>query len=254
MVLFDTHCHLNDPKAFPNPDQTIREAKSVGVELLTIIGVEPESSRRAMEIAERNEGVTFVAGRHPNYAADYDPSELKIFEELLQHPKCVALGEIGLDYHWDYALPEQQLRCTLDQLALARQLDKPVVIHCREAYPDLLNVLEREPAHRYLFHCFGGDADDAKRIADMGGYFGVDGPLTYKKSDALRELVKHLPEGRILLETDSPYLTPEPYRGKPNSPALLPLVNSKLAECLGLTAEACAVATTAAGRRFYGIG
>lgn len=251
MTLFDTHCHLNDAKAFPNPGQAIREAKEAGVELMTVIGIDPDSSRVAMEIAEAHDGVTFVAGRHPNYATDYDPAELKVFEELLKHPKCVALGEIGLDYHWDYALPEQQLRCTLDQLALARDLDKPVVIHCREAYPDLLNVLERELAHEYLFHCFGGDADDAKRCLDLGGYFGVDGPITYKKSDALRSLVKEIPLDRIVLETDSPYLSPEPYRGKQNSPKLLPIVNAKLAECLGLSADACAVATTAAGRRFY---
>lgn len=254
MVLFDTHCHLNDPKAFPNPEQAIREAKEVGVELLTIIGVEPESNLRAKEIAERHDGVTFVAGRHPNYAADYDPKELDALSELLDHPKCVALGEIGLDYHWDYALPEQQLRCTLDQLELARAKNKPVVIHCREAYPDLLSILERVPAHDYLFHCFAGDADDARRAIDLGAYFGVDGPITYKKSEGLRELVKHLPQDRIMLETDSPYLTPEPYRGKPNSPKLIPLVNAKLAECLGLSAVACAAATTAAGRRFYRIG
>ncbi|MBX3119846.1 MAG: TatD family hydrolase [Fimbriimonadaceae bacterium] len=253
MVLFDTHCHLNDPKAFPNPSQAIREAKEVGVEFMTVIGIDPDSSRLAMEIADAHDGVTFVAGRHPNYAADYDPAELKLVEEFLDHPKCVALGEIGLDYHWDFALPEQQLRCTLDQLALARDKKKPVVIHCREAYPDLLSILEREPAHSYLFHCFGGDADDAKRVMELDGYFGVDGPITYKNSQGLRELVKHIPLDRIVLETDSPYLTPEPYRGKPNSPKLLPIVNAKLAECLGLTADACAIATIATGRRFYGI-
>lgn len=227
----DTHCHLNDPESFPDPDAAIAEAKAAGVERLILIGVQLESSRRAVEIAERHEGVYAVVGIHPNYSADYEPANLDTLREMAKSPKVVAIGEIGLDYHWDYCPVEIQLESTLGQLGLAEELGLPVVYHCREAYSDLLSLLEaREQKTPYLFHCFAGTQEDAQRALSMDSFFGVDGPITYKKADELRQTIRSIPLDRLLIETDSPYLSPHPLRGKPNSPANLGLINRALAE------------------------
>lgn len=251
--MIDTHCHLNDPEAFPDPVEAIRLAKQAGVNQLIIIGVDVESSRRALEIADQNEGVFASIGRHPNYAQHFQVSDLNEFESMLQHPKAVAVGEIGLDYHWDFATKEQQFACLMPQLDLARSMQKPIIFHCRKANDDLLKVLESRPPHPYDFHCFSGTASDAQRILQLDGYFGVDGPITYKKSGEYRELIANLPKDRILIETDSPYMSPEPYRGKPNSPANLPLICQCLASVWGLSAEETAHITSENARRLFGI-
>lgn len=241
-MLIDTHCHLNDAEAFPDPRAAIEEAQAAGVERLIVVGIDLESSLRAVELAEAFDGVYATVGWHPNYAHEFDGRALLDIEALLSHPRVVALGEIGLDYHWDFATPEQQERCLLAQLELVTDL--PVVLHCRKAYPALLDVLERQQPRRWVFHCFSGDGVDASRSKRLGGWFGVDGPITYKKSEVLRALVRNLPTDHLLIETDSPYMTPHPHRSERNRPALLPLINRGLAEALEVTAEECAALTT----------
>src|SRR6188474_2021839 len=188
--LFDTHCHLNLAEHFPDPDAEIAKAKEAGVTRLALVGIDLESSRRAVEIAGRHEGVYAIVGWHPNSAASWNRSHLSELTDLLRDPKTVALGEIGLDYHWDFATPEQQKACLDDQLELAAEMGKPVVFHCRKAYDDLLGILEARPKRPYLFHCFSGDEGHARRVEELGGWIGVDGPITYKKSEALRELCR----------------------------------------------------------------
>lgn len=251
--LFDTHCHLNLAEHFPDPDAEIARALDAGVNRLALVGIDLETNERAIEIADRHEGVYAIVGWHPNSAAKWSSAVLKQIEDMLPLAKVVAIGEIGLDYHWDYATPEQQKTCLIDQLELASATEKPVVFHCRKAYDDLLDILEKRPAYRYLFHCFSGDDSHAVRVEKLGGWIGVDGPLTYKKSDELRELCKRWPKDRLVLETDSPYLSPEPYRGKPNHPAYLPYVNQILANCWELTPDDSAKQTTENGKRFFGI-
>lgn len=249
MRWIDTHCHLNDPKAYPNVADDLKSLADQGIGVI-IIGVDPESSERAVELADGAESAWAVVGRHPNYAADYDPAELEQYRTWLGHPKVVALGEIGLDWHWDYATPEQQYRALRDQLALATELEMPVVIHCREAYDDLLIELavhERLP--RCVFHCFAGTADHTRQTLAWDSWFGVDGPVTYPKSDDLRELVRTvIPRDRLLLETDCPYLSPVPYRGKPNHPRNLPLIGEEVARCWQTDTETVAKQTTANAR------
>ncbi len=252
-ALIDTHCHLNDLEAFPDPAATLTAAREAEVERLIVIGVDTESSRRAIELAETFESVFAVVGWHPNYTAKYEPASLNEIEAMLAHPRALAVGEIGLDFHWNYATLDQQRAALLDQLALAAALDKPVVFHCREAYPALLDILEARPTRPYLFHCFAGNADDARRAMALDAYFGVDGPITYKKADELRGVVQMLPKDRLVIETDAPYLTPAPHRGKPNQPAFVALVNSALAAMLGMSEEECAQLTTANARRFFGL-
>lgn len=253
-MLIDTHCHLNDENAFPDPSAAVAEAAGAGVTRVIVVGVNAEDSKRAIELAERFEGVYAIVGWHPNYTSAYTSEGLKEIAEMIEHPKVVALGEIGLDFHWQYATLAEQERALYDQLELAESAQAPVVFHCREAYDRLLTVLEGRTRLPYLFHCFAGNASDAQRAMALDCYFGIDGPLTYKKSSELREISKTLPRDRIVVETDSPYLSPEPFRGKPNKPANVAIVNSALASILGIGADECAAMTTANAERFFRIG
>ncbi|MCC7435726.1 MAG: TatD family hydrolase [Methanoregulaceae archaeon] len=254
MQWIDTHCHLNDPKAFPSVDDDLRELADLGIGTI-IIGVDPESSRLAVELADQHELVWAVVGRHPNYAADFVSAELQSYSEWLSHPKVVALGEIGLDWHWDYATPEQQYAALREQLALATDLDVPIVIHCREAYDDLIeefSLHERVP--RCVFHCFAGSATHARQVLGWDSWFGVDGPVTYPKSLELRELINTvIPRDRLVLETDSPYLSPVPYRGKPNHPRFLPLIGDEVARAWQVDAYEVAQITTKNAIECFGL-
>jgi TatD DNase family protein len=254
MRLIDTHCHLNDLEAFPDAAEAVQEAKDAGVDRLIIVGVDTDSSRIALEIANRFDGVFAVVGWHPTSAAKYNANELKAVEEMAADPKSVAIGEIGYDFHWDFSTPEQQKVCLIEQLDLAKSLDMPIVFHCREAYPELLDLLETRPIQPYLFHCFAGDETDAHRCMKLDAFFGVDGPITYKKNDSLRELVRILPKDRILIETDAPWMTPVPYRGKRNKPAWLPFINETLAGSLGMTPAECAKLTSVNADAFFRLG
>jgi TatD DNase family protein len=247
MRLIDTHCHLNFEEAFPNPAEALSRARQNHVVACLVVGCDLETSRRAVELAEQHEEVFAVVGFHPNYAASFTPDCLQEVRRMAERPKTVAIGEVGLDYHWDYATPEQQKACTLAHLILAADLDMPVVFHCREAWDDLLAWLETDaprPA-RPIFHCFSGNAQHARRALALGGYLGVDGPVTYKKADDQRTILAQAPQDRLLLETDSPYLTPHPFRGKPNEPALLPLIARGLADAIGSSMEKVAERTYA---------
>lgn len=253
MRLIDTHCHLNLADSFPDPEPAIAEAAEHSVDRIINVGVDLPSSRRAIELAERHEGLYAVVGIHPNSAAGYRPEQLLDIEEMLRHPKVAAIGEIGLDYHWDFATPAQQWTALQDQLDLSESEGKPVVFHCREAYPDLLDLLEKRQRHAWLFHCFAGDLSDARRAVELGGWFGVDGPITYPKANDLREVVRSLPPDRIVVETDSPYLSPVPLRGRPNRPGNVRFVNAGLGASLGIGEDECGRLTTANAERFFGL-
>lgn len=239
-------------RAFPDPRAAIEEAVAAGVRRMVTIGIDAETSEAAVRLADAHEEVYAAAGWHPNHASDYSQAGLAQVAALLRHPKCVALGEVGLDFYRDHATPDEQERAFRDQLSLAMEVGKPVVLHCREAYPELLKILEAAPDLPLVFHCFAGTADDARRAVALGGWIGVDGPVSYKRADALREVLATVPLDRLLLETDSPYMSPEPHRGKPNRPAWLPLVNEGLAQAVGLAKEETAQATTRNAQAVFG--
>jgi TatD DNase family protein len=187
------------------------------------------------------------AGWHPTSAAKYRSTGQ--IEVLCEHPKVVAIGEIGLDYHWDYSTPEQQRVSTDAHWELACRLQMPVVFHCREAYEDLIEWLECQTYYppACALHCFAGSASHARRalaIEKTEVFFGIDGPITFKNADGLREIAAGLPIDRLLLETDAPFLTPHPHRGKPNEPAMIPLICEGLATALSISPEEAAAATT----------
>ncbi len=253
-MLVDTHCHLNFPDAFPDVKSTVGRALANGVMKLVVVGCDTATSRIALNLAEQFDSIYACVGWHPNYSQHFLPSDINEIREMAKHPKTVAIGEIGFDYHWDYATKEQQCICTEAHLQLAIETELPVVFHCREAYSDLLDYLESKNKlpSKMVFHCFGGNQNDVIRANRLGCFFGVDGPLTYKNADDLRQLVSTLPHEKVLLETDCPYLTPHPYRGKPNEPAMIPLINAKLAEVWGVSEDQSAATTGSNAATFFG--
>lgn len=250
--MIDTHCHLYDHEAFPDVEAVIASAVEADVERMVVIGIDAETSRAAIDLAERFDAVFATVGWHPNHAATYSQASLAELKALAQHPRVVAIGEIGLDFHWSYATLEQQTACLHDQLDWAAECGLPIVFHCREAYPALLDLLEaRGGVGPCVFHCFGGDAADAERALAVGAHFGVDGPITYKKNDDLRSIFAGLPLDRVLVETDAPYLAPVPHRGKTNTPANIVLIQEKIAEIWQISrAESAKICTTNAERFF----
>jgi TatD DNase family protein len=245
--LTDTHCHLNLSEYFPEPLGAIERARAAGVKRIVNVGIDDATSRAAVKLANANDGVFACVGWHPTSAAKY--TDVDIVAELCSHPMTIAIGEIGLDYHWDYSTPEEQFRSLNAHWSLACELQMPVVFHCREAYDDLLDWLAEQSTYppTCVLHCFAGSADQAAKALSLPThlYFGVDGPITYKNADGLREIVSALPTDRILLETDSPFLTPHPHRGKPNEPAMIPLICQRLAEVFNMAVEECAELTDA---------
>jgi TatD DNase family protein len=253
-MLVDTHCHLNLVEEFPDPAAEVAYARQEGVDRLIVIGIDLPTSRYALDLAEQFPEVFAACGIHPNSTADLSGEWLDELRTMLQHPKCVALGEVGLDYHWDYSPPAKQKLALEAQLELAEELHKPVVLHCRKAYGDLLDLLEsRRLAVPMVFHCFSGTADDARRAQNLDAYFGVDGPLTYKNASELREIFSSLPLDRVLIETDAPYLTPVPHRGKSNRPAYVKWVNEMLASLWQISPRESGQITTGNAVRFFGL-
>ncbi|MBV6458562.1 MAG: D-aminoacyl-tRNA deacylase [Fimbriimonadaceae bacterium] len=252
-MLIDTHCHLNDRNAFPDPAAIVAESREAGVERLIVVGTDVESSRYALELADRFEGVYAVVGLHPNEAAKFEESTVAEIERLYGHQRAIALGEIGLDYHWDYATRDEQFRALDGQLDLAERLDAPTVFHCREAYDDLLDILEERKSPRLLLHCFGGAPEHLEKALALGAMIGVDGPITYPKADSLRETIKLVPRDRLLLETDAPWMSPHPFRGRPNHPCRLHYIRDAVAMLWDTDSTTVAKTTTENANRFFGL-
>jgi TatD DNase family protein len=220
---------------------------------MVLVGIDDESSAEAVRLAESHAGVFACVGWHPTSTAK--PHDTSVVASLCESPRTVAIGEIGLDYHWDYSTPEQQRRSLEQHWSLACDLQMPVVFHCREAYDDLLAWLEGQERFppTCVLHCFAGTAEHALKAMALPTrcFFGVDGPITYKNAAGLREVVASLPRDRILLETDSPFLTPHPHRGKPNEPAMIPLICAAVAAVLGMSPDDCSALTDANARAAF---
>lgn len=254
MHLIDTHCHLNLEDLYPVWTTEVEAAKEAGLIAMVVVGIDEESSVRAVELAHQSPLIYAVVGLHPNRAEGVTSASLDWLGQLANDPKVVAIGEIGLDFHWDFAGIGSQHFAFEYQLDLAKSLKKPVVLHLREAYPEGLDFLRSRHDGVVLdFHCFAGNWEQAAEAQEWGSYFGFDGPITFKKSEETRDVARRLRRDRILIETDSPYLAPVPFRGKPNRPAYVRYVNEGLANALEITPEESAKLTTENAIRYFGL-
>lgn len=254
--LVDTHAHLGLDKLYSDAAGIVRRAEAVGVGSIITIGIDMEQSVRALEIADRFPSVWAAVGFHPHNASDADDRALAEMERLAGHPRVVGYGEIGLDFFWDLSPRDVQRAVYRDQIDLAAKLDKPVIIHLREAYDEGLSMLEKAaPFPRAgVIHCFSGSEDDARRALDLGFCLSFPGTVTFKNNDWLRSIVASLPEDRILLETDCPFLAPAPLRGKPNEPAFMVHTAEMVAQVRWSgDREKTAAVTTANAARLFGI-
>ncbi|HOO58839.1 MAG TPA: TatD family hydrolase [Anaerolineaceae bacterium] len=260
----DTHCHLDMPAFSEDFDAVLQRALNAGLEFIIIPALDCATAENALALARQKPGFFHVAvGIHPNYAAEVDPACLLQLASLAKQPGVVAIGEIGLDYHWNYSTPAQQKAVLLPQLKLARELNLPLVIHNRDAAEDLGPILldwqaSLPSAHPIknrpgVMHSYTGPQELAQELAEVGFYFGIGGPVTYKNGKDKQALAALLPKEQILLETDSPYLPPHLHRGERNEPAFIPLIAAKVGEIWGMSAEEVGRATTANARRLFGI-
>ncbi|MCM3740064.1 TatD family hydrolase [Oceanobacillus luteolus] len=238
-MLFDTHVHLNAWQFKEDREETIQRAFDTGVKYMVVVGFDHETIPLAIEIAERYETIYAAVGWHPVDAIDMTDKELAWIEELSEHPKVVAIGEMGLDYHWDKSPKDVQANVFRKQIRLAKKLDMPIIIHNREATEDIIQILEEEEAHMVggIMHCYNDSVKYVQRVLDMNFYISLGGPVTFKNAPLPKEVAKEVPLERLLIETDAPYLAPHPKRGKRNEPAYVKLVAEQIAELRGIPLE-----------------
>jgi TatD DNase family protein len=241
MSLVDSHCHLDGEQFTADRQAVIARARAAGVETLVAIGLQ-----QALELADADVGIYAVVGVHPHEAAKASGDETA---PLLSHPKVVAVGEIGLDYHYDFAPRDVQWAVFERQLHLARTAGLPVVIHTREAWADTVAILKEHGPGRGIFHCFSGGPAEAEEALALGFHLSFSGILTFPKADDIREAARVAPADRLLVETDAPYLAPIPFRGKRNEPAYVVHTARRLAELRGLSFDEVAALTTANWKR-----
>ena len=256
MKLIDTHCHLAHGRLRRRLDEVLASAAEAGVVAMVCATGDVLEAKGALHLAQDHANVVMTVGVHPHDAKGFDDDTLRQVKELAQRDECVAVGEIGLDYHYDFSPRADQQASFAAQLEAAKQIGKPIVIHCREAMDDTLSILASADVEAIpvIFHSFTEGPHDARRVLDTGAMIGFSGIATFKKADNLRESVKLVPDDRILIETDSPYLTPEPVRKmKVNEPANVAHIAQRLAEVRGISVEAFAKLTTANAIRVFGL-
>ena len=255
MEIFDTHLHLSEEL---DNDELVRRAGEVGVKYLLVCGGSHADSLRAQMFAERNPNVFFAAGVHPHEAEGFD-GEIGPFRCFAESRRFCAVGEIGIDTYYGFSGVEQQVSALKAMLQLAQECSVPAIIHCRsaEGSSDAYEICYRHLSEfaasggTFVVHCFAGTTEWMEKFAELGAFFGVGGMLTFKRSDNIREVVMRMPEDRILLETDAPYLAPVPFRGRPNVPKYLPLVAHKLAEMKAVPVGTIAQLTTGNAFRLF---
>ena len=253
-MLFDTHAHYDDDAFDPDRELLLETLPERGVSLLVNPGCDVESSRKAVSYAKAYPHVYAAVGIHPENCGDFTAGDIEVLRQLAQQPKVVAIGEIGLDYYWEENPPRDfQQQVLRQQLSLAQELALPVIIHDREAHADTLSIVREFPGVTGVFHCFSGSPEMARELLQMGWYLGFDGPVTYKNARRAPEVAAITPPERMLIETDSPYMTPVPYRGKRNDSGYVYLVAEKLAAWKGLAPEELARITTENGKRLFRI-
>lgn len=252
MKLVDTHAHLDLLK---DARDAFLRAKEAGVDQIVAVGIDLDSSRLAAQYSRDMRGVFCTVGLHPHEASKTSPELWAEMKLLALTAPAVAIGECGLDFYRDISPRYLQKDIFSKQVSLALDLGLPLVVHDREAHEEVLRTLQDEGAERVggVVHCFSGDLDMAQELVKMGFFLGITGVITYKQAAKLRKIIKQISLNKLLVETDCPYLSPEPFRGKPNEPAYVVHTNQTLAKALGLTPEEVAAATTNNARRLFGL-
>ncbi len=255
MMLFDTHVHLNDKQFDEDLEEVIQRTKETGVSNMVVVGFDRPTIIRAMELVEKYDFIYAAVGWHPVDAVDMTDEDLNWIEDLASHPKIVAIGEMGLDYHWDKSPKDIQKDVFRKQIKLAKKVKLPIIIHNREATADIVEILKEENAHEVggIMHCFSGSPEIAKECLEMNFYISLGGPVTFKNAKKPKEVAAEIPLDRLLIETDCPYLAPHPFRGKRNEPAYVKLVAEQIAEIKEITFEEVAEATTRNAKKLFGI-
>lgn len=252
-MYFDTHAHYDDKRFNDDRKELLGSMNAEGITLIMNAASSLRSSKFALKLADEYTYIYASVGVHPHDAKSMTDSTVTELEDLLGHPKAVAVGEIGLDYHYDFSPRDVQKKRFREQMDLARSVGKPVIIHEREALRDTLDIINDFRDLTGVVHCFSGSWETAKTIIDMGWSLSFTGVVTYKNARRALEVIEKMPPDRIMLETDCPYLSPEPVRGKRNSSLYLPYIAAIIAETRGTTAENIAALTMENGRRFFGI-
>lgn len=255
MMLTDTHTHMDASAFDEDRDEAINRALEAGVTRIVNIGFNRETIPTTMALAEKYDFVYAAVGWHPQDAKDMLPEDLSWIEELCKHPKVVAIGEIGLDYYWDTSPKDVQDRVFREQIRLARRIGKPIIIHNRDAHHDTLKILREEKAAEVggIMHSFSGSWETAQACLDMNFHLSFGGPITFKNAKLPKEILAQVPLNRLLIETDAPYLTPHPFRGKRNETSYVRLVAETAAEIRGMSVEELAEITTANAIRLLGL-
>lgn len=253
-MLFDTHAHMDDHAFDADREALLSSLPEKGITLLMNPGCSVKSSRNASALSQTYDYIYAAVGSHPDAADEVNEAVLEEYRALVAaNPKIKAIGEIGLDYHYEDIPREQQLKAFRAQMALARELNLPVIVHEREAHEDGMKVVADFPEVTGVFHCYSGSAEMARQLVQKGWYIGFTGVLTFKNARKAIEVASQLPLDRIVLETDCPYMSPEPFRGKRNDPGKLYRMAEKLAELRGLSVEEIHTITTQNGKRLYRI-
>ena len=251
-MYFDTHAHYDDGKFDADRDAVLSSLPEKGVELVMNAACDLPTMKSSVELAERYPFVYAAVGIHPHDADTLDDA-LGLIESLCSHEKVKAIGEIGLDYHYDFSPRDVQKKAFAAQMELARSLDMPVIVHDREAHADCLETVRRFKGVRGVFHCFSGSAELADELVKMGWYISFTGAITFKNAKKAAQIVASLPEDRIMIETDCPYMTPEPFRGRRNDSSYLEYICSAVAAFRGISQDRAAALTAENGRRFFSI-
>ncbi len=255
MELIDTHAHLDSSNYDKDRQGVIKEAKKQGIKYIINVGTNIMSSKNSIALSQKNSGIYATVGIHPHDADEVDNNTLSFLEKLTAEDKVVAVGEIGLDFHYDNSPRDIQKKAFHLQLELARKVNLPVVIHSRDAAQETLKILKEENIQDIggIFHCFSEDLNTARMILDMGMYIAVGGVITFKNAGGLRQVVAELPLNRLVIETDSPYLTPHPHRGHRNEPSYIKYVAREIARIKNISQVQVAKITTENAKKIYNI-
>ena len=252
-MLFDTHAHLNDPAFDEDREELMAGLRDKGIGYVMNAGCSLQSSKDIIAMAENYPWLYASVGSHPDSADEVNDDVIEEYRQLCRHEKVKAIGEIGLDYYYEDIPREIQKNAFRMQMALAQEVDLPVIIHEREAHDDGMRIVKEFPKVKGVFHCYSGSAEMARQLVNMGWYIGFTGVLTFKNARKAVETAASIPLDRIVLETDCPFMAPEPFRGKRNDPGYLPKMAEKLAEIRGISVEEAIAVTTENAKRLYRI-